>query len=207
MVIIVQQGQRIELTTRETDLSRILVGLGWDPVATSACEKNQPPDSDDDAGPPLIQPIDCDASVLMLNAERKLRRKEDIIYYRNLRSLCKSVQHMGDSRTGEQHEDDEQILIDLKLIPPAIHTLLFVVTIYDCETRRQDFSFIRNAYIRIVNLANRHEIMRFKLTDPYVCKTALIVGEIFRMQDDWKFGAIGEGTEDTSLFEIARRFA
>ena len=112
---------------------------------------------------------------------------------------------MGDNRTGGEG-DNEQILIDLNLVPSAIHKLLFVVTIYECEQRKQDFSLIQNAFIRIVNLAKYQEIMRFNLTDPYVCKTALIVGEIYRYQQEWKFGAIGEGTNDTSLFQIAKRF-
>lgn len=207
MVIIVQQGQRVDLTTKEAELSRIMVGLGWDPVQTGSDKKNQPRASDglSDAGPG--QSIDCDASVLMLNAENTLRRKEDIIYFRNFKSQCGSVQHTGDNRTGNGEGDDEQILIDLKLVPPSIHKLLFVVTIYECEKRKQDFNLIHNAYIRIVNLVNRHEIVRFNLTNRYVRKTALIVAEIYRDHKEWKFGAIGEGTDDTSLFQIAKRYA
>ena len=205
MVIIVKQGQRVELTTKEAGLSRIMIGLGWNPVETSQCEKywnTVATESSDD----VLQEVDCDVSVLLLDAENKLRRKEDIIYFRNLKSSCRGVKHLGDNLTGAGEGDDEQILVDLKLIPPVIHSLLFVVTLYECEQRKQDLSLIRNAFIRIVNLPDYQEIIRFNLTGQYACNTALLVGDIYRTPTGWEFRALGEGTDDTSLFQIAKRF-
>ena len=97
-------------------------------------------------------------------------------------------------------------IIVLNWIPASIHKLLFVVTIYECEQRNHDFSLIQNAFFRIVNLVTCQEIIRFNLKDEYDGKTALLVGEIYRDNSDWKFNAIGQGTYDKSLFQIAKRF-
>jgi stress response protein SCP2 len=196
MLIIVQKGQHVDLTMKYADLSRIMVGLGWEDVIE--------PDAPSENG--LSQPIDCDASVLLLNAENKLASKDDIVYFRNLNSQRRCVQHLGDNRAGNGKGDAEQILIDLNWIPASIYKLLFVVTIYECEQRNHDFSLIKNAFFRIVNLVTCQEIIRFNLKDEYDGKTALLIGEIYRDNSDWKFNAIGQGTYDRSLFQIAKRF-
>ncbi|WP_027416122.1 TerD family protein [Aneurinibacillus terranovensis] len=201
MSISLQKGQKIDLTKGNAGLSRIVVGLGWDPVKKS--------------GGGLLgslfgggggPQIDCDASVLMLNEQNRLESKQDIIYFGNLQSHCGSVRHTGDNLTGDGDGDDEQIIVDLSRVPARIHKLVFVVNIYDCRNRKQDFGMIQNAFIRIVDMTKNSEISRFNLTENYAGRTTLIVGEIYRYNGEWKFGAIGEGTMEGSLGEIAQRY-
>ena len=123
-----------------------------------------------------------------------------------LKARAPGVKHTGDHRTGQGEGDNEQILLDLKLIPPAIHTLVFVVTVYEGEQRGQDFSLIHNAFIRIANLVNREELMRFNLAEQHAGQKAILVGEISRTLQGWEFLAKGEGTKDSSLFQVAKRF-
>lgn len=194
MGINLQKGQRIDLT-KGTSISRVLVGLGWDPVK-----------------PGLLRGlfnnvnIDCDASVLMLDANGKITRKEHIVYFGNLKSPCNSVVHSGDNLTGQGEGDDEQINVDLSRVPADVQKLVFVVNIYDCAARKQDFGMIQNAFIRVVNPQNNEEILKYSLTDNYAGKTALTVGEMYRYQTDWKFAAIGEGTNDFGLKDIVMRY-
>ncbi len=194
MAISLVKGQKIDLTKGNAGLTSLLVGLGWDPVKQRGFFKRTPN-------------IDCDASVLMLNAEDRLERKEDVIYFANLNSSCGSVRHTGDNLTGEGDGDDEQLLVDLKTIPERIHKLLFVVNIYQCVERGQDFGMIQNAFIRMVDQSSRSELAHFNLTEDYAGKTALIPGEIYRHSGEWKFNALGEATNDRSIGEIANRFA
>lgn len=201
MSISLKKGQRISLTKDNDNLSKIMVGLGWDPVKKSgggflgALFGGGAPD------------IDCDASVLMLDSNDRIKSKHDIIYFGNLTSQCGSIRHMGDNLTGEGEGDDEQIMLDLKKVPQNIQKLVFIVNIYDCIRRKQDFGMIQNAFIRIVNLANNKELVRFNLTEQYSGKTALFVGEIYKHNNEWKFAAIGEGTNDTSLKDIVGRYS
>ena len=201
MTISLQKGQKIDLTKGNAGLSELIVGLGWDPVEQSGTGG-------------LLKglfggkkaEIDCDASVLLLDENGHITRKEHAVFFNNLKSPCGSVAHLGDNRTGGGDGDDEQVLITLPQVPGEVHKIVFVVNIYDCKTRKQDFGMIKNAFIRVLNKANMEEIIRFNLTENYVGKTALIVGEVYRHQGEWKFAALGQSTDDTSLSAVIGRY-
>lgn len=193
MTISLVKGQKIDLTKGNAGLSKIIVGLGWNPVEKKSFFGSKKAD------------IDCDASALLLDANGKLTGK-NLVCFHNLKSPDGSVVHSGDNRTGEGDGDDEQILIELTRVPGNIHKVLIVVNIYDCERRRQDFGMIKSAYIRVLNHANDTELIRFNLTDNYAGKTALIVGEIYRHNGEWKFNAIGEGAMAPHIDILARSY-
>lgn len=200
MAISLEKGQKIDLTKGNAGLSQLLVGLGWDPVSKK--------------GGGFLgglfgggggSNIDCDSSVLLLENDR-FTDKKNCIFFGNLKSKDGSVVHTGDNLTGEGAGDDEQILIDLKKVPQAINKLVFVVNIYDCVSRKQDFGMIQNAFIRVVDQTNSNELVRYNLKENYQGKTSLIVGEIYRNGAEWKFSAVGNGTSDTSITDVVKRY-
>lgn len=201
MAINLQKGQRVDLTKSNPGLSRILVGLGWDPVKSggggflgSLFGASTPN-------------VDCDASVLMLGENDRLQNNHDVVYFGNLKSRDGSVQHSGDNLTGDGDGDDEQIFVDLSKVPANIHKLVFVVNIYDSVKRRQHFGMIQNAFIRIVNPASNQAMLHYNLTDDYSGKTCLIAGELYRHGSEWKFAAIGNGMNAASLGEVVRSYS
>jgi stress response protein SCP2 len=201
MAINLQKGQRVDLTKSNPGLSKILIGLGWDPVKSggggflgSLFGASTPN-------------IDCDASVLMLGENDRLQNNLDVVYFGNLKSRDGSVQHSGDNLTGDGDGDDEQISVDLSKVPANIHKLVFVVNIYDSVKRRQHFGMIQNAFIRIVNPASNQAMLHYNLTDDYSGKTCLIAGELYRHGSEWKFAAIGNGTNAASLGEVVRSYS
>lgn len=199
-MINLQKGQKIDLTKTNPGLTKIMVGLGWDPVKKS--------------GGGLLggllgggaPNIDCDASVYLLNANGKLDKNKNLVYFGNKTSPCGSVQHSGDNLTGDGDGDDEQIRIDLSRVPADVHRLVFVVNIYDCKARKQHFGMIKNAFIRVVNSVNGQEICKYNLSEGYEGKTSLITGEVYRHNGEWKFAALGEATTDPGLETLTRRF-
>lgn len=195
MSVSLQKGQRVDLTKGNTGLSKIIVGLGWDAVQKSKGFFSKAPAN-----------IDCDVSAIMLNDQGKLEKKENLVYYGNLKSGCGSVVHSGDNLTGDGDGDDEQIVVELGKVPGNTNKIVFVVNIYECVSRKQDFGLIKNAFIRIVNASSNQELVKFNLSDDYTGKTTLITGEIYRNNGEWKFAAIGEGTNDTSLKEIIQKY-
>ncbi len=200
MTINLKKGQRIDLTKGNAGLRTIKIGLGWDEVRKKSGGFLKSLFGSGGAG------IDCDASVLMLDANGKLSGQKDLIYYGNLKHPSNSVRHMGDNLTGEGEGDDEEIFVELPGVPPNIHRLLFVVNIYDCRSRNQDFGLIQNAFIRVVDKASGRELARYNLSESYAGKTTLSVGEVYRQNQEWKFAAIGEGTNDTSIEDVTRRY-
>ena len=100
---------------------------------------------------------------------------------------------MGDNLTGEGDGDDEQIVVDLSAIPQNIEKIAFTVTIYEAEKRRQNFGQVANAYIRIVDSDTNQELIRYDLGEDFSIETAIVVGEIYRHNGEWKFNAVGSG--------------
>ena len=200
MSVSLQKGQKVSLSKENPGLSRIVVGLGWDEA--------QPSKSGGFFGALFsapTQPIDCDASAFLLKNGR-LTESKDIVYFGNLTHYTRAVQHMGDNLTGAGEGDDEQIVIDLQRVPAQYDKIVIVVNIYAAYKRNQHFGMIRNAFIRIVNAGNGQEMLKYNLTENYSGMTAMIFGEIYRHNGEWKFAAVGSGTNDGSISALAERY-
>ena len=195
MSVSLQKGQKVSLSKENAGLSQVIAGLGWDEVKRAR----------KGLFAPKPQPIDCDASALLLR-NGKLVDKADIIYFGNLRHKSGTVQHMGDNLTGEGDGDDEQIRVDLSLVPANITKIAFTVTIYDADVRRQNFGQVSNAYIRIVDETTNTELIHYDLGEDFSIETAVVVGELYKHNGEWKFNAIGQGTNDPGLGELVNRY-
>ncbi|MBQ7732906.1 MAG: TerD family protein [Synergistaceae bacterium] len=170
------KGQKVDLTKDNPNLSRILVGLGWDVNKY-------------DGG----ADFDLDASAFLLGSDGKVQNDLDFIFYNNLRHSSGAVTHTGDNLTGEGEGDDEVIKVDLSKVPSDIHKIAFTVTIYDADKRRQNFGQVSNAYIHIIDQTNNQELLRYDLGEDFSTETALVVGELYRHGSEWKFNATGSG--------------
>jgi tellurium resistance protein terD len=176
MGINLSKGQKVDLTKGNPGLKNIMVGLGWDVNAF---------DSGAD--------FDLDAAAFMLGADGRCPSEKEFVFYGNLKHTSGSVNHMGDNLTGEGDGDDEQIQIDLSKIPANIEKVAFTVTIYDADQRKQNFGQVSNAFIRIVDESNNAELIRYDLGEDFSIETAVVVGELYRNNGEWKFNAIGSG--------------
>lgn len=131
---------------------------------------------------------------------------KDVIYFGNLQHRSGAVKHMGDNLTGAGDGDDEQIVIELNQVPAEYDRIVFVVNIYQAVQRHQHFGMIRNAFIRIVDARNGQELCKFNLSENYSNMTAMIFGEAYRHNGEWKFNAVGQGTTDPALPDLCRRY-
>ena len=195
MSISLQKGQKVSLTKENAGLSQLLVGLGWD-----AAEQKR-----GFFGLKKSADIDCDATAILLK-DGRFRDNSDVVYFGNLEHKSGTVRHMGDNLTGDGEGDDEQILIDLSKVPAEYDRIVIVVNIYDCIKRKQEFGMIKNAFIRIVDGKTNREMCKYDLSEDYSGMTAMIFGEIYRHNGEWKFNAIGQGTKDTSISELCRHY-
>jgi len=178
MAVNLSKGQRISLEKVAPGLSAAFVGLGWDTNIT-------------DTG----QDIDIDASVFLLDGNEKLISDSHFIFYNNLTSpdADKSVEHMGDNRTGAGEGDDEVVKVNLKQVPPDVQKISMVVTIHDAEQRQQNFGQVTNAFVRVVDAQNEQEVVRYDLTEDFSVETALIMAELYRKDGEWRINAVGAG--------------
>ena len=176
MAISLRKGQKVDLTKGNPSLKHLIVGLGWD--------TNKYDGGFD---------FDLDASAFLLGANGKVTSDSDFVFFNNLRHSSGSVQHMVDNLTGEGEGDDEVIKVDLSKVPANIDKIDFTVTIYDADKRKQNFGQVSNAYIHVMDEDNHKEVIRYDLGEDFSVETAVIVGELYRHNGEWKFNALGSG--------------
>lgn len=200
MSVSLQKGQKVSLTKEGREgLNKVIVGLGWDEAQRS---KGGLFGGLFSAKP---QAIDCDASALMLK-DGKLVDGKDVIYFGNLKHRSGAVMHMGDNLTGAGEGDDEQIMIELERVPAEYNRIVMVVNIYQAVERHQNFGMIQNAFIRIMDGRNGQELCRYNLSENYDGMTAMIFGEVYRNNGEWKFNAVGQATTDPGLPDLCKRY-
>lgn len=178
MGVNLSKGQRVSLDKGTT---MALVGLGWD--------VNRYDGGND---------FDLDAAAFMLGDDGKVLKDEDFIFYGNLESADGSVRHTGDNLTGAGDGDDEVIILNLSKVPAHVKKIAITVTIYDAQARHQNFGQVSNAYVRVAKMANENDMtgveeLRFDLVEEFSIETAIVVCEIYKNGNDWKFNAVGAG--------------
>ena len=175
MGVSLSKGGNVSLSKEEPGLKKILIGLGWDVRLTDGSA------------------FDLDASLFVLKSDGKVRSEKDFIFFNNLKSADGMIEHTGDNLTGAGEGDDEVIKVNLERLSADIEKLVIGVTIYDADTRKQNFGMVDSAFIRIVNQDNNREIVRFDLSEDMSVETAMLFGELYRHGSDWKFRAVGQG--------------
>lgn len=202
MAINLQKGQKINI-----GLSKLTVGLGWDPNEGSG------------------QEFDLDASAFILNGDRKLSKESHFIFYNNLCGLghnennpCENngcttgefgIRHTGDDPNGEssEGEDDEALMVNLDLLPDEASEVLFVVTIEEYERRKQNFGQVRNSYIRIVDESNGEVVAKYELDEDFSIETAVEFGRLYKRDGGWKFEASGIGYKEDLGFFVGKYYS
>ncbi|RSU51092.1 TerD family protein [Sphingomonas sp. S-NIH.Pt15_0812] len=187
MSVSLAKGGNVSLSKEEPGLTHILIGLGWDTRTTDGTD------------------FDLDASAFLLGANDKVRGDADFIFYNNLRSSDGSVEHTGDNRTGEGDGDDEALKVELGKVPADVQKIAVSVTIHEGEARRQSFGMVSNAFIPVVNDVTGREIARYDLSEDASTETAMIFGEVYRHNGEWKFRAVGQGFKG-GLAPMARNY-
>ena len=175
MSVTLAKGGNVSLSKAAPDLTQVQVGLGWKARSTTGAD------------------FDLDASALLCNASGRVLGDEYFVFYNNLTSPEGSVEHTGDELVGGSGGDDETVLVDLTKVPAHVEKVVFPVSIYDAESRHQTFGQVTDAYIRVLNQTDGQELARYDLTEDASSETAMIFGELYRRDGEWKFRAVGQG--------------
>ncbi len=176
MGIMLKKGQKIDLTKGNSSLKKLVVGLGWDTNRY-------------DGG----YDFDLDAAAFCCGDDDKVHNDLDFIFYNNLKHESGAIEHLGDNLTGDGDGDDEQVVVDLSLMPAHITKINFTVTIHEADERGQNFGQVSNAYVRVVNSENDQELLKYDLGEDFSVETAIVVAQLYKYNGEWKFNAIGSG--------------
>lgn len=193
MSVNLKKGEKINLSKDRPGLSKVFVGLGWKAAHRGIFSF-------------FRSEIDCDSSIFLLK-DGRLQNNADMVWYKNLTHYSGAIKHCGDNLIGSSGKnDDEQIMVDLTRIPTSYDKLIVVVNIYEAYSRRQHFGMIKKAYARVIDEHNGEELCSFELAENYSGSTAIIVGKLCKVDGNWEFKAVGEGTRDGSIAALAARY-
>lgn len=197
MSVNLQKGQKVSLTKGNAGLRRVMVGLGWDeakPQGFGFYKGGQKQD------------IDCDAIAFLLDGSNTLASRDDVVFFNNLNHSSGCVIHQGDNLTGAGEGDDEQIMVDLARLPARYERIVILVSIYKATDRGQQFGMIENAFIRLVDADTGKELCVYNLSENYEGMTALVFGELYRRNGEWKFNAVGQPLKIWSVAQLAEKY-
>ena len=182
--IVLSQGQEVKIRyANDRPLSRINVGVGWDPAIQG-------------------DNIDVDSSVVVLSDQGA---DKDLIYFGYKEHPSGCVIHHGDNLTGIDiaNSDDEKISVFLDKVPQNRTRLIFVLNIYKCIERHQTFGRIKNLYIRLYDPNTSAPLVEYKVNGNFNSDTGLIIGMAYRKDASWMFRAIGKGSRATDVNQLA----
>lgn len=184
-VINLRKGDKVKV-----GFNNITVGLGWEPNEGTGGT------------------FDLDVSAIMIDENRKLPNKDYFVFYNNLESPDGAVTHTGDDPDGTSSDgdDDESIIIDITKLNPNIQEILFVVTIEDAVSKRQNFGQVRDSYIRLVDNSTNKEVFKYELGEDFSIETGIEFGRLYKRNDEWKFDASGIGYKEDLAFFLSKYF-
>lgn len=168
------KGSILDLTKAAPSLRNCVLAAGWDVAETGAN-------------------FDLDISAFLLNAQGRVANvATDVVFFNQMQQA--GIRLEGDNLTGAGEGDDERIDIALDHLAPGVERIVFLVTIFEAENRKQTFGMVNNSYVRLLDADNgEKELCRFELKENASTNTAIVFAEIYKENSSWKFRAIGEG--------------
>lgn len=186
------KDQELDLSHRSTDLSKIMIGFGWEAVKREeflGCARKEKI---------LWDPY---VAAICLGIDDKVL---DTVFFNSTELFDGSLQYKDDYLDADP--DYAFFLIDLNALPHEICKLAFSINIWGAFEKNEHFGLFRNVYIRVVDCNSQQEIGRFLLNENYNNMTTLIAGMLIRTTSGWKFKADGRSSRLESLVDVIRTF-
>lgn len=161
-----QRGQKIKLSDG-TSNTNLKFYFGWD-IKNPEC--------------------DLDGSAFMLDSTNKVLDDNWFIFYGTPESPDNSVHYRA-----YDEGDGAEMSINTSKIYQNVQKIVMSVTIYEAFQRNLNFGMVSNVYVSIADGLKNIEIAHFDITECFSNITALVIGELYRHNNEWKFSAVGSG--------------
>lgn len=133
---------------------------------------------------------DLDGSAFMLDNSERVINDDWFIFYGNPQSPDKSLSYKP-----YQNNNGAEIDINISEINPNVQKIVMSVTIYEAFERNLNFGMTENVCVKIAESSRNSEIARFDINDCFSSITALVIGELYRYNNEWRFSAVGSGVK------------
>jgi stress response protein SCP2 len=160
------KGQKVEIT-KGRNITNLNLQFGWTTNKTD---------------------INIDAAAFILSDQARCERDEDFIFYGNPLANSGAVSHALLNATAQ-----EQINISLSKVSVGAAKIAFTVTIHEGELRGHFMEDAAHLFVRLIDADSSEELYRYEYGSDLSKETAIVVGELYRYNGDWKFNAVGSG--------------
>ncbi|HSY15704.1 MAG TPA: TerD family protein [Jatrophihabitantaceae bacterium] len=166
-----KRGANVELTREIPGLSTIVLGVAWNTGSERALEDNL-----------VVAAVLCDT------ASRALSERH-FVFFNQLASPDLSVKQLTTVLAG----DKEQIEIDLPEVPAEVARIVVVAYLNDGTAQRRTLGQLRELQVRVLDGTNKELVSSENLAASLTSETAVVLGEVYRRNADWKFKVAGDG--------------
>ncbi|MCS5722203.1 TerD family protein [Herbiconiux sp. CPCC 203407] len=161
-------GANAALTAENPGLTSVMVGFSWDIIPSRGPQTE-------------LVPI-----AVLCGDDGKALSDDHLVFFNQIVSDDGSVSFASEA-------DDEEIDVDLSRIPAEVAKIAFFVYVDPDVRGPGDFSPVRSASVK-VSTPDGRELVRFDVPLAEARSTrALLLAELYRHRDDWKFRALGQG--------------
>ena len=138
---------------------------------------------------------DLDTEAFMLAHNDKVVGDDWFVFYNQPTSPDHALQHIDNPALGQC----QSIKVTLSMLNPEVEKIIFVLTIQEAKEKKYNFSGVSDAFLSIVDIATKKELIRFNLTEYYDTISSMMVGELYKKSGEWRFNPIANGTADDLL--------
>lgn len=158
-----QAGQNFSITKHSPAPAGVEITLDWEPAST---------------------PLTLDSSAFALSSQGKVRSDEDFVFYNQPSLVGGGIKRSGDGRS---------FTLTFAALPAAIERVIVALTIDQGRRRGQSFGQLSQVRAEIRDAQSKASLATFPLSTKMMAETALIVGEFYLRNGEWKFRAVGQG--------------
>jgi stress response protein SCP2/predicted type IV restriction endonuclease len=167
------KGGNAAIAQADPTARALFVGLSWE-------------------APPAMSSVVIDASVFLLNADGVVRDDSDFVFYNQEADISGAVYRLPTDEL-DRAQDQDGFVVVLSALSEDVRRLAFCLTLDTASTSNATFGALSWVQARLVNHDSGQEFLRYHGNDDVDQKTALIVAELYRHPNGWKFKAVGQG--------------
>ena len=167
------QGGNAALAQADPQARTLFIGLNWEWPATAS-------------------PVEIDASLFLLGAAGVVRDDRDFIFYNQETDASGAVYRLPAAEL-DQAYDRDGFVVTLPALSDDVRRLAFCLTLDATSAGDATFGAVSWMQARVVNRDSGQELLHYRSAGELGAETALVVAELYRHREGWKFRAVGQG--------------
>lgn len=178
------RGANVALTREVPDLRTAVVGVDWDAAGEQSLASG------------------LTMAAILLDGTGRAVEPENFVYFNQMISEDLSVEHVASA----MGDDDEQVEVDLHLVPEAVRRIAFVLYVNEGFGAARSLGRLRSCRVRVLNREDDATLVRSEnLARHMDSETASVLAEVYRHDGGWKFKVVGQGYSE-GLAGVARDY-